>query len=170
LLHGKDHRRARPRHEKLISEIRAAGARIKLIGDGDLSAGISVAVRGAGVHAVMGIGGAPEGVLTAAALRCLHGEMIARFVVDTPQLKERFEQMGIRDPRRVYTAKDLAPGKNLIFAACGVTEGTLLNGVRFFGGGYRTHSLVMNLPANKVRFIDTVHLDGHPGPRGIRLH
>ncbi len=160
----------RPRHEKLIGGIRAAGARIKLIGDGDLSAGISVAVRGAGVHAVMGIGGAPEGVLTAAALRCLHGEMVARFVVGTPELKERFATMGIQDPHRIYTAKELAPGKNIIFAACGVTEGTLLDGVRFFGGGCRTHSLVMNLPANKVRFIDTVHLDGHPGPRGIRLH
>src|SRR3954452_8800549 len=103
----------RPRHEKLIDEIRTAGARIKLIGDGDLSAGISVAVRGAGVHAVMGIGGAPEGVLTAAALRCLHGEMVARFVVDTPELKERFERMGIRDPHRIYNARDLAPGKDI---------------------------------------------------------
>jgi fructose-1,6-bisphosphatase class II len=160
----------RPRHERLIQDIRDAGARIRLIGDGDLSAGISVAVRGAGVHAVMGIGGAPEGVLTAAAMRCLHGEMVARFVVDTPELKERFQRMGISDPHRIYTARELAPGKNIVFAACGVTEGTLLDGVRFFGGGCRTHSLVMQVPANQVRFLDTVHLDGHPGPRGIRLH
>jgi fructose-1,6-bisphosphatase/sedoheptulose 1,7-bisphosphatase-like protein len=160
----------RPRHEKLIAEIRAAGARIRLIGDGDLSAGIAVAVRGAGVHAVMGTGGAPEGVITAAALRCLHGEMVARLTVDTPELEERCKRMGIKDTRRVYSARDLAPGKKIIFAACGVTEGTLLNGVRFFGGGCRTHTLVMTLPSNKVRFVDTVHLDGPPGPRGVRLY
>src|SRR3989454_7900297 len=93
----------RPRHEKLISEIRKAGARIRLIGDGDLSAGISAAVVGTGVHAVMGTGGAPEGVLTAAALRCLNGEIVARLVVDTPELKERAAAMGIKDPKRIYT-------------------------------------------------------------------
>ena len=160
----------RPRHARLIEEIRAAGARIRLIGDGDLSAGIAVAVRGAGVHAVMGTGGAPEGVITAAALRCLHGEMVARLVVDTPELEERVRGMGIGDPRRVYTARDLAPGRKIVFAACGVTEGTLLNGVRFFGGGCRTQSLVMTLQSNKVRFVDTVHLEGPPGPRGVRLY
>jgi fructose-1,6-bisphosphatase class II len=160
----------RPRHERLIDEIRAAGARIRLISDGDLSAGIAVAVRGAGVHAVMGTGGAPEGVLTAAALRCLHGEMVARLVVDTPELEQRVRAMGIPDANRVYTARDLAPGKKIVFAACGVTEGTLLNGVRFFGGGHRTHSLVMTLASNEVRFIDTVRLDGPPGPRGVRLY
>ncbi|HWR51377.1 MAG TPA: class II fructose-bisphosphatase [Bryobacteraceae bacterium] len=159
----------RPRHEKLIGEIRAAGARIRLIGDGDLSAGIAAAVRGAGVHAVMGTGGAPEGVITAAALRCLHGEMVARLVVDKPELEERVRSMGISDPRRVYSARDLAPGKRIVFAACGVTEGTLLQGVRFFGAGWRTHSLVMSMPSNTVRFIDTVHLEGPPGPRGVRL-
>src|SRR5229473_3031797 len=127
----------RPRHEKLIADIRDAGARIRLIGDGDLSAGIAAAVRGAGVHAVMGIGGAPEGVLTAAAMRCLYGEMVARLVVDSPELEARMERMGIRDPRRVYRAEDLAPGDQIIFVACGVTAGSLLNGVRFFGNGYR---------------------------------
>lgn len=160
----------RPRHQKLIDEIRTAGARIRLIGDGDLSAGIAVAIRGAGVHAVFGTGGAPEGVITAAALRCLHGEMVARLVVDTPELEDRASNMGIRDPKRVYSARDLAPGKRIVFAACGVTEGTLLNGVRFFGGGYRTHSLVMTMPSHKVRFVDTVHLEGPPGPRGVRLY
>ena len=94
----------RPRHSTLIEEIRREGARIRLIGDGDLSAGIAVAVRGNGVHAVMGTGGAPEGVITAAALRCLHGEMVARLVVDTPELKERVAGMGIKDPGRIYTA------------------------------------------------------------------
>jgi fructose-1,6-bisphosphatase II len=160
----------RPRHEELIRDIRAAGARIRLIGDGDLSAGIAAAVRGAGVHAVMGIGGAPEGVLTAAAMRCLYGEMVARLVVDSPELEARMERMGIRDPHRVYRAEDLAPGNQIILVACGVTTGDLLTGVRFFGNGYRTHSIVMTMAPNKVRFVDTVHMSKEPGPRGIRLY
>jgi fructose-1,6-bisphosphatase II len=160
----------RPRHSTLIEEIRREGARIRLIGDGDLSAGIAVAVRGNGVHAVIGTGGAPEGVITAAALRCLHGEMVARLVVDTPELQERVAGMGIKDPGRIYTAGDLAPGNQIIFVACGVTEGTLLRGVRFFGEGYRTHALVMTSHPNSVRFIDTVHLSHKPGPRGVRLY
>ncbi|MBI4464979.1 MAG: class II fructose-bisphosphatase [Acidobacteria bacterium] len=149
----------RPRHKTLIEEIRAAGARIRLIGDGDLSAGISVAVVGTGVHAVMGIGGAPEGVLTAAALRCLNGEIIARLVLDKPELRERAETMGIRDPSRIYDTDELAPGKQIIFAATGVTDGNLLRGVRFFGEGTRTQSLVMTMSSAKVRFVDTVHLE-----------
>jgi fructose-1,6-bisphosphatase class II len=160
----------RPRHEKLIDSIRATGARIRLIGDGDLSAGIAAAVRGTGVHAVMGIGGAPEGVLTAAALRCLHGEMVGRLVVDGSQMIERMQRMGIRDPHRIYRADDLAPGNQIIFAASGVTTGALLSGVRFFGQGYRTHSLVMTMKSNDVRFIDTVHMTSKPGPRGVRLY
>jgi fructose-1,6-bisphosphatase II len=160
----------RPRHEKLIADIRAAGARIRLIADGDLSAGIAAATRGAGVDAVMGIGGAPEGVITAAAMRCLHGEMVARLVIDTPELEERVARMGIKDPRRVYSARDLAPGKKMMFCACGVTQGALLNGVRFFGEGCRTHSLVMTRATNKVRFVDTVHLAKPLGPRGVRLY
>ena len=160
----------RPRHETLIAAIRAAGARIRLIGDGDLSAGIAAAVRGAGVHAVMGTGGAPEGVITAAAMRCLQGEMVGRLVVDTPELEARVERMGIRDRRRVYRAEDLAPGTHIIFAACGVTEGALLHGVRFFGDGCRTHSIVMTLASNKVRFVDSIHMGKGPGPRGVRLY
>ena len=159
----------RPRHQRLISDVRAAGARIRLIQDGDLSAGITAAVRGAGVHAVFGTGGAPEGVITAAAIRCLHGEMVGRLVVDTPELQARVETMGIRDPHRVYRAEELAPGTNIIFAACGVTTGALLTGVRFFGGGYRTHSVVMTLEPNEVRFIDSIHMTSDPGPRGVRL-
>src|SRR5437588_4207863 len=100
----------RPRHEKLMASIRKAGARIRLISDGDLSAGISAAVRGAGVHAVMGIGGAPEGVITAAAMRCLNGEMVGRLVVDNADLERRMERMGITEPHRCYRAEDLAPG------------------------------------------------------------
>jgi fructose-1,6-bisphosphatase II len=152
----------RPRHAKLIQEIRDAGARIKLIGDGDLSAGISVALRGTGVHAVMGIGGAPEGVLTAAALRCLNGEIQARLIVKDEKQAERMQRMGINDARRVYSTQDLAPAKNIVFAATGVTDGALLKGVRFFGDGVRTHSLVMNLSERKVRFVDTVHLANRP--------
>ncbi len=148
----------RPRHQKLIEDIRAAGARIRLIGDGDLSAGISASVVGTGVHAVMGIGGAPEGVITAAALRCLNGEILARLVLDTPELLERSQAMGIRDPKRAYTAPELAPGNQIIFAATGVTDGNLLRGVRSFGDGDRTASLVMTMASKKVRFIDTVHL------------
>jgi fructose-1,6-bisphosphatase II len=159
----------RPRHEKLIQDIRKAGARIRLIGDGDLSAGIAAAVRGTGVHAVMGIGGAPEGVITAAALRCLHGEMVARLVVDNSELEQRMERMGITDPHKIYGAEDLAPGKEIMFVACGVTPGSLLQGVRFFGDGYRTHSLVLTSNPNSVRFLDTVHVARKPGPRGVRL-
>ena len=160
----------RPRHEKLIEDIRKAGARIRLIGDGDLSAGIAAAVRGTGVHAVMGTGGAPEGVITAAAMRCLHGEMVGRLVVDNAELEKRMERMGITDAKKVYRAEDLAPGKQIIFVACGVTPGSLLQGVRFFGDGYRTHSVVMTSNPNNVRFIDTVHLSRKPGPRGVRLY
>ncbi|MGH9790652.1 MAG: class II fructose-bisphosphatase [Candidatus Acidiferrales bacterium] len=152
----------RPRHENLVNDIRAAGARIKLIGDGDLSAGISAAVIGAGVHAVMGTGGAPEGVLTAAAMRCLNGQIIARLVVSKPEHEERLRKMGIKDSRRIYDTEDLAPGKRIIFACTGVTEGSLLKGVRFFGEGIRTHSLIMTLDQRQVRFIDTVHLDKRP--------
>src|SRR5947207_4084672 len=103
----------RPRHEKLIADIRKAGARIRLISDGDLSAGIAAAVIGTGVHVVMGSGGAPEGVITAAALRCLNGEILARLVVNKPELRERVAKMGISDPDRVYTTRDLAPGQQL---------------------------------------------------------
>src|SRR6476659_8008653 len=116
----------RPRHERLIEEIRATGARIRLIGDGDLSAGITAAVIGSGVHAVMGIGGAPEGVLTAAAVRCLGGEIFARLVVDTPDHEARCRAMGITDFKRIYKSKDLAPGTNIVFAATGVTDGSLM--------------------------------------------
>jgi fructose-1,6-bisphosphatase/sedoheptulose 1,7-bisphosphatase-like protein len=148
----------RPRHEKLIEDIRATGARIRLIGDGDLSAGISAAVSGSGVHAVMGTGGAPEGVLTAAAMRCLNGEIFARLVVSKPEHEERCRAMGITDFKRVYRSKDLAPGDSIIFAATGVTDGTLMRGVRFFGDGVRTSSLIMQNQPHHIRFIDSIHV------------
>ena len=152
----------RPRHQKLISDIRAAGARIRLIGDGDLSAGIAAAVIGTGVHVVMGSGGAPEGVITAAAMRCLNGEIHARLVVDTPELEERIARMGIKDKKRIYTSKDLAPGNHIIFAATGVTDGALMKGVRFFGEGNRTSSIVMTRQSGKVRFVESIHLAKRP--------
>jgi fructose-1,6-bisphosphatase class II len=148
----------RPRHEVLIQQIRETGARIRLITDGDLSAGIAAAVVGSGVHAVMGIGGAPEGVITAAAMRCLNGEIFARLVVKKPEHEERCRAMGITDFKRIYKSKDLASGGNLVFAATGVTDGALMRGVRFFGEGTRTSSLVMQSDPPRVRFIDTIHV------------
>jgi fructose-1,6-bisphosphatase II len=160
----------RPRHDALIDEVRAAGARIKLIGDGDLSAAISCAVSGTGVHGVMGIGGAPEGVLTAAAMRCLGGEIQARFRFRNDEERARAERMGTSaDENRVYFSHDLAPGENLVFAATGVTDGDLLRGVRFFAGGARTHSLVMAYQNKKVRFVDTVHMFDRDRPPSVRL-
>ena len=154
----------RPRHEQLIADIRKAGARIKLISDGDLSAGISAAVRGTNVHAVMGTGGAPEGVLAAAALRCLNGGMQGRLVLtkegaEKEKQIERMRKMGITDLRRVYTERDLAPGPEILFVASGVTDGAFMRGVRFFGGGYRVSSLVMSRGERMIRFVDSVHTE-----------
>jgi fructose-1,6-bisphosphatase II len=159
----------RERHEKLISEIRSAGARIRLIGDGDLTAAIAAAVVGSGVHAVMGSGGAPEGVIAAAAMRCLGGELYGRLVLDTAEKIERAASMGIEDVSRVYTSVDLASGQDIVFAATGVTEGSLMKGVRFFGEGCRTSSLVMQTQPHRVQFIDTVHVKEQAGRRGLRF-
>jgi len=161
----------RPRHKQLIAELRASGARIKLIPDGDLTAGISAAVSGTGVHAVMGIGGAPEGVLTAAALKCLGGEIQATFQWRSDEERERGRKMGVAvdDPDRVYTTNDLASGENVVFCATGVTDGELLRGVRFFGGGARTHSLVMSRAQGQVSFVDTVHMFDPNQPARVRL-
>jgi fructose-1,6-bisphosphatase class II len=165
----------RSRHKQLIADVRATGARIRLISDGDLSAGISAAVAGTNIHALMGIGGAPEGVITAAAMKCLNGEIQAKLIFDADKLgvdkskvppkevvMERLLSMGISDPNKVYDTNDLAPGKKIIFAATGVTDGALLRGVRFFGAGKRTHSLVMTTDSKNIRFVDTVHVEGGP--------
>ncbi|MDX2042151.1 MAG: class II fructose-bisphosphatase [Acidobacteriota bacterium] len=164
----------RPRHRQLVRDIRDAGARIRLISDGDLSAGISAAVAGSGVHALMGIGGGPEGVITAAAMKCLNGEIQARFMMPeqleqaedrakiAEDIADRMAKMGIKDPSRVFDTNELAPGKKIIFAATGVTDGTILRGVRFFGTGKRTQSLVMTTETMHVRFVDTVHVEGGP--------
>ncbi len=159
----------RKRHERLIAEIRDAGARIRLITDGDLTAAIGAAVVGSGVHAVMGSGGAPEGVIAAAAMRCLGGEIFGRLVLDTPEKRARAESMGIDDPSRVYRAEDLASGENITFAATGVTEGALMKGVRFFGEGCRTSSVVMQTNPHRVQFIDTIHVKAQARRRGLRF-
>jgi fructose-1,6-bisphosphatase/sedoheptulose 1,7-bisphosphatase-like protein len=147
----------RPRHDQLIADIRTAGARIRLIPDGDLSAGISAAVRGTGVHAVMGIGGAPEGVITAAAMRCLGGEIQARLKATDAEQEERVKALGFHDLSKIYKTEDLAPGEEILFSCSGVTDGELLRGVRFFGGGSRTSTLFMSLSRKLIRFIDTIH-------------
>jgi len=146
----------RERHHDLIAQIRESGARIKLITDGDLSAGIAAAVRGTGIHAAMGIGGAPEGVLTAAAMRCLNGRMQGKLKPLEKWQEERLKSMGYLDGERIYDTGDLASGNDIIFSATGVTDGDLLRGVRFFGGGIRTSSLFMSLKTNTIRFVDTI--------------
>ena len=115
----------------------------------------------------MGIGGAPEGVLTAAALRCLNGQILARLVIAKGEHRERAAKMGIKDPKRIYDTADLAPGKKIIFACTGVTPGGLLRGVRFFGGGTRTQSLIMTLDEREIRFIDSVHIE--KGAKDVRV-
>ena len=159
----------RTRHEQLIEEIRDAGARIRLIGDGDLTAAIGAAVVGSGVDVVMGSGGAPEGVLAAAAMRCLGGEIFGRLVLDSDEKKERASAMGVDDFNKIYTSADLASGENIIFAATGVTEGSLMKGVRFFGEGCRTSSVVMQSKPHQVQFIDTIHVKDQANRRGLRL-
>ncbi len=146
----------RPRHEKLIKEVREAGARIKLIRDGDISGAIAPAVEGSGVDVLMGIGGAPEGVIAAAALRCVDGDFQGRLVPRNEQDVERAKSMGIEDIDRIYTIDELAKG-DVMFAATGVTDGELLRGVRFFKGGARTYSIVMRSRSRTIRFIEAVH-------------
>ncbi|HET9000234.1 MAG TPA: class II fructose-bisphosphatase [bacterium] len=159
----------RPRHADLIAAVRKAGARIKLISDGDVAPAISAAVSGPGVNAVMGIGGAPEGVLTAAALRCLGGEIQGRFWYRNDGERLRAKEMGISDPDRVYRTEDLVRGKDLVFAATGITDGDLFRGVRLFGGGVRTHSIVMTASAHQIRFVDAIHIHDMPRVGVVRL-
>jgi fructose-1,6-bisphosphatase class II len=149
----------RERHHDLIAQIREAGARIKLITDGDLSAGIAAAVRGTGVHAAMGVGGAPEGVLTAAAMRCLGGTMQGRLKPLEKWQEDRLRSMGFMDESKIYDTAELACGDDILFCASGVTDGDLLRGVRFFGGGIRVSSLFMSLKSNVIRFVDTIYKD-----------
>jgi fructose-1,6-bisphosphatase class II len=154
----------RDRHQQLIADLREAGARIRLISDGDLSAGIAAAVRGTGVHAVMGVGGAPEGVLTAAAMRCLGGEIQGRLKALNDKQRRRLDEFGLADPDRLLHTEDLAPGHQILFSCTGVTEGELLQGVRFFGGGARTHTLFMSCSRRLIRFVDSIHREDDTTP------
>lgn len=155
----------RKRHTQLISDIRDAGARIRLIGDGDLSAGIAAAVRGTSVHAVIGIGGAPEGVITAAAMRCLGGRIMARLCALNPAEEQRLEALGmLEDVDRIYDTEDLAPGEQILFSCTGVTGGKFLPGVRFFGHGVRCSTLFMSLSRRLIRFVDTIEREDNSAP------
>lgn len=147
----------RPRHAAIIKEARDAGARIKLISDGDVSPAINAAIEGTGVHMLLGIGGAPEGVLAAAAIKCLGGDMQGRLWPESDEDIARAKTMGIDDINKVLTLDDLVKGDDVIFAATAITQGDLLNGVRYFGGGARTHSLVMRASTGTIRFVDAIH-------------
>ena len=156
----------RPRHAQLIRDVREAGARIKLISDGDLMPAVSAALTGSGIHAVMGTGGAPEAVLTAAAVKCLGGEIQARLRWRNEDEKKRASAMGIDlSEDKVYFTDDLAPANEIVFAACGITTGDTLKGVNYFGSGSRTHSLIMTYDSGLVRFVDTIHLNRERGGR-----
>jgi len=153
----------RPRHEKIIKQIRKAGARIKLISDGDVAPAIATGFENTGVDMLMGIGGAPEGVLAAAGLKCLGGEMQARLKPQNQQEKERCFSMGITDLEKVLTMDDLVKSDDVYFSATGITDGDLLKGVRYFSKGAQTHSLVMRARTGTIRFIEAIHrLDKKP--------
>lgn len=170
----------RPRHKDLINEIRSAGARVRLISDGDVSAALSCGFAGTNIHALMGIGAAPEGVISAAAMRCLGGHFQGQLIYDPEIVKTgligeskesnlaRLQEMGINDPDKVYNAEELASGETVLFAASGITPGTLMQGVRFFKGGARTHSLVISSQSKTARFVDTIHMSGQP--KNLQLH
>ena len=146
----------RPRHERLIREVRESGARIKLIGDGDVSAALNACLPDTGIDMLMGIGGAPEGVISAAALRCVGGDMQGRLLFRSDAERERARAMGIDDGERIFGIEDLARG-DVMFAATGVTNGDFLKGVRFTGDGARTQSVVMRSRTGTVRYIETEH-------------
>lgn len=146
----------RDRHKDLIAEVRKAGARVQLISDGDVSAAISTCVEKSGIDILFGIGGAPEGVLAAAALRCVGGDMQVKLVPQNKAEEDRCRSMGIADPNKVLTLEDLAHG-DVMFAATGVTNGDILKGVRYFKGGANTHSIVMRSSSGTIRFIETEH-------------
>ena len=147
----------RPRHKKLIEDVRATGAKIKLISDGDVDAAIATAIDGTGIHVAMGTGGAPEGVLAAAALRCLGGNFMGRLKPRNEEETKRAMEMGFDDVNRVLKMDDLVKRDDITFVATGITDGDLVRGVRFFGNGARTHSIIMNSRSSTVRFVETVH-------------
>jgi fructose-1,6-bisphosphatase II / sedoheptulose-1,7-bisphosphatase len=170
----------RERHNDLIKEIRDAGARVQLISDGDVGAALSCGFAGTNIHALMGIGAAPEGVISAAAMRALGGHFQGQLIYDPAVVKtgligeskesnlDRLKSMGINDPDKVYDAHELASGETVLFAACGITSGNLMQGVRFFHGGARTQSLVISSQSKTARFVDTIHMNDQP--KVVQLH
>jgi fructose-1,6-bisphosphatase II len=146
----------RPRHEKLVRELRETGARIKLIPDGDVAGALNTCFPDTGVDVLMGVGGAPEGVITAAAIRCVGGDMQGRLQLRSEEERARARAMGVTDPEKILSAEDLAGG-NVMVAATGVTHGDFLKGVRFTGDGARSHSVVMRSKSGTVRYIETIH-------------
>jgi fructose-1,6-bisphosphatase II len=160
----------RERHEGLIEKIRETGARIQIRPEGDLTPAIAVGMKGADLHAIIGIGGAPEGILAAAVMKCLGGEMQARMWPTQRSQVEKLEEYGHEDPERKLTLDDLIQDQDLVFAATGITPGEILEGVRYFRGGARTHTLVMSTEPRVVRFMDTIHaLEPEAGLRGFQL-
>jgi len=170
----------RERHNDLIKEIRDAGARVQLISDGDVGAAISCGFAGTNIHALMGIGAAPEGVISAAAMRALGGHFQGQLIYDPAVVKtgligeskqanlDRLKSMNIHDPDKVYDAHELASGQDVLFAGCGITSGNLMAGARFFKGGVRTQSLIISSQSKTARFVDTIHL--HDQPKVVQLH
>lgn len=158
----------RERHEKIIRECRNAGARIRLITDGDVAPAIECGIQGSGIHMVIGSGGAPEGVLAAVGLKCLGGDMQARLLPQNNEEITRLHDMGMADPRRVLTLDDLVKGDDCLFAATAITDCTFLRGVRYFGGGCRTSTLLLRNKTGTVRFIETIHRFGEEKP-GVKL-
>lgn len=147
----------RPRHYDIMAQCREAGARIKLITDGDVNPAMECGLEGSGIHMVVGTGGAPEGVLAAAALKCMGGDMQARLLPSDEEQVRRCHAMGIVDLNKVLTIDDLVSGDDVIFSATAITEGNILHGVKYFAGGARTQSVVMRYKTGTVRFVDTIH-------------
>ena len=146
----------RPRHKKLISDVRSTGSRIKLISDGDVSAVIATSIEDSGINLYMGVGGSPEGVLGAAALKCIGGKMYTKLIFNNNEIFERANQMGITDKNKIYTMNDLVKG-DVMFSATGVTNGTLLKGVNFKNNTAKTNSVVMRSKTKTIRYVNATH-------------
>ena len=160
----------RARHEDLIEQIRETGARIQIRTEGDLTPAIAVGLRGSELHAIIGIGGAPEGILAAAVIKCLGGEIQAKMWPTQRSQVEKLKEYGLDDPEKKLTLNDLIRGEDVVFVATGITPGETLYGVRYFRGGARTHTVVMSTEPRMIRFIDTIHaLEPDAGTQGFQL-
>ena len=160
----------RPRHEDLIEQIRESEARIQILPEGDLTPAIAVGLQGAGLHAIIGIGGAPEGILAAAVIKCLGGEIQSKMWPTQRSQVALLKEYGLEDPEKKLALDDLIRGDDVVFAATGITPGQTLYGVRYFRGGARTHTVVMSTESRVVRFMDTIHaLEPDARTRGFQL-